>query len=75
MRMLKEDILNYGTLADFMRRIMNFKEDSVKDLEVLKKELGADYPNQRRIPPEGSEKEIIMAIESKYYGETRQLNR
>lgn len=66
LRMLKEDILNYGTLADFtLRRIMNFKEDSVKDLEVLKKELGADYLTKEKSRQRDQKKEIIIAIENK----------
>jgi superfamily II DNA or RNA helicase len=66
LRTLKEDILNYGTLADFtLRRIMNFKEDSVKDLEALKKELGADYLTKEKSRQRDQKKEIIIAIENK----------
>jgi superfamily II DNA or RNA helicase len=66
LRTLKEDILNYGTLADFtLRRIMNFKEDSVKDLEALKKELGADYLTKEKSRQRDQKKEIIIGIENK----------
>jgi len=66
LRTLKEDILNYGTLADFtLRRIMNFKEDSAKDLEALKKELGADYLTKEKSRQRDRKKEIIIAIENK----------
>jgi len=66
LRMLKEDILGYGTLADFtLRRISNFKEKSLNDIRDLKKELGEDYlikEKKRRI---NQKKEIIIAIENK----------
>jgi len=66
LRTLKEDVLNYGTLADFtLRRIMNFKEDSVKDLETLKEELGEDYLAKEKTRQRDQKKEIIIAIENK----------
>lgn len=66
LRTLKEDILNYGTLADFtLRRIMNFKENNVKDLDALKKELGSDYLAKEKNRQREQKKEIIIAIENK----------
>lgn len=66
LRTLKEDILNYGTLADFtLRRIMNFKENNVKDLEALSKELGSDYLAKEKNRQREQKKEIIIAIENK----------
>ena len=66
LRILKEDILNYGTLADFtLRRIMNFKEGNVKDIEALKKELGIDYLTKEKTRQKNQKKEIIIAIENR----------
>ncbi len=66
LRTLKEDVINYGTLADFtLRRIMNFKDNNVKEIEVLKKELGADYLIKEKARQKDQKKEIIIAIENK----------
>lgn len=48
---LRDDIIDYGTLPDYtLRRIANLEfsnekkiEDSIKEIELLKEELGEDY--------------------------------
>jgi len=66
LRMLKEDIVSYGTLADYtLRRIAGFKENSVKDIQGLKSELGEDYLIKEKNRQKEQKKEIIIAIENK----------
>jgi superfamily II DNA or RNA helicase len=66
LRTLKEDILSYGTLADYtLRRISNFKEDSTKDIHELKDEIGEDYLIKEKNRQKDQKKEIIIAIENK----------
>jgi superfamily II DNA or RNA helicase/HKD family nuclease len=66
LRVLKEDILNYGTLADFtLRRIMNLKEDSTKDIQNIQSTLGPDYLTKEKDRINEQKKEIIIAIENK----------
>lgn len=66
LRVLKEDILYFGTLADFtLRRIMNFKEDSTKDIQDLQSTLGSDYLTREKDRIKEQKKEIIIAIENK----------
>lgn len=66
LRTLKEDILGYGTLADYtLRRIANFKEDGAKDIQELKDELGEDYLIKEKNRQKDQKKEIIIAIENK----------
>jgi len=66
LRTLKEDILSYGTLADYtLRRISNFKEDCIKDIYELKDELGEDYLIKEKNRQKDQKKEIIIAIENK----------
>lgn len=66
LRTLKEDILHYGTLADFtLRRIMNFKESNVRDIQKLINELGKEYLIKEKSRLQDQEKEIIIAIENK----------
>ena len=68
LRTLKEDILGYGTLADYtLRRIANFKEDSIKDIQELKAELKEDYLLKEKNRQKDQKKEIIIAIENKKY--------
>ncbi len=65
LRTLKEDILGYGTLADYtLRRIANFKEDGIKDIQELKDELGEDYLIKEKNRQKDQKKEIIIAIEN-----------
>jgi superfamily II DNA or RNA helicase/HKD family nuclease len=66
LRTLKEDILGYGTLADFtLRRIMNLKDNNAKEIEALKNELGLDYLIKEKSRQRDQKKEIIIAIENK----------
>jgi hypothetical protein len=66
LRTLREDILDYGTLADYtLRRIGNFKETSVKDIQKLKNELGGGYLIKEKNRQKDQKKEIIIAIENK----------
>jgi superfamily II DNA or RNA helicase/HKD family nuclease len=66
LRTLKEDILGYATLAEYtLRRIMNFKETTVSDIEKLRKELGEDYLLKEKERLREQKKEIIIAIENK----------
>jgi len=66
LRTLKEDILSYGTLADYtLRRISNFKEDRIKDIHELKDEIGEDYLIKEKNRQKEQKREIIIAIENK----------
>ncbi len=66
LRTLKEDILSYGTLADYtLRRIGNFKENLIKDILELRNELGEDYLIKEKNRQKDHKKEIIIAIENK----------
>lgn len=65
LRTLKEDILSYGTLADFtLRRISNFKENNVNDLRALQLELGEDYLLKEKFRLKDQKKELIIAIQN-----------
>lgn len=66
LRTLKEDVINYGTLPDFtLRRIANFKETTVSDIENLKNELGEEYLLKEKNRQKEEKREIIIAIENK----------
>ena len=72
LRMLREDILNFGTLSDFtLRRIANMESgDDAKqkktssEIKALKKELGEDYLLKEKARRKNMSKEIIIAIEN-----------
>lgn len=65
LRTLKEDILSYGTLADYtLRRIANFKADALKDIKELKDEMGEDYLIKEKKRQKNQQKEIIIAIKN-----------
>ncbi len=71
-RMLLEDICDYGTLSDYtLRRIANFehylnKRDALlREIESLKKELGEDYLYKEKERLKSLAKEIIIAIENR----------
>jgi superfamily II DNA or RNA helicase len=65
LRTLKEDILGYGTLADYtLRRIANFKEETIKDIQELKNELAEDYLIKEKNRQKDQKKEIIIAIQN-----------
>ncbi|MFN7088646.1 MAG: hypothetical protein ACK4NX_02415, partial [Candidatus Paceibacteria bacterium] len=68
-RMLLEDILDYGTLSDYtLRRIANIdikKMDSIlNEITRLKRELGEDYLYREKERLKTVSKEIIIAIEN-----------
>lgn len=66
LRTLKEDILDYGTLADYtLRRVANFKENHPKNIQELRGELGEDYLIKEKSRQKELKKEIIIAIENK----------
>jgi superfamily II DNA or RNA helicase/HKD family nuclease len=66
LRALREDILDYGTLVDYtLRRIADFSEDSINDIQNLLDELGEDYLVKEKNLQKNEEKEIIIAIENK----------
>lgn len=66
LRNLKQDIVSYGTLADFtLRRIANLKENSITDLIDLREDLGDNYLDKQKLRISTYEKEIIIAIENK----------
>jgi superfamily II DNA or RNA helicase/HKD family nuclease len=72
LRMLREDILDFGTLSDFtLRRIANMESsDEAKqkkaaiEIAALKKELGEDYLQKEKARRKDLSKEIIIAIEN-----------
>ncbi len=72
LRMLREDILDYGTLSDYtLRRIANMESSdeakqkkSVTEILSLKKELGEDYLQKEKTKLKDVSKEIIIAIEN-----------
>lgn len=72
LRILREDILDYGTLSDFtLRRISNLAysiddKQKITVLEVvkLKRELGEDYLKKEKLRQRDVKKEIIVAIEN-----------
>lgn len=69
---LLEDITDYGTLSDYtLRRIANLESSteeklkkSIKEIEALKDELGADYLEKEKSRQRDLTKEIIVAIEN-----------
>jgi len=72
LRTLLEDILDYGTLPDYtLRRIANLEsgdekkiERSIKEIKLLKEELGENYLEQEKSRQKDLTKEIIVAIEN-----------
>ncbi|MDH7554069.1 MAG: helicase-related protein [Spirochaetota bacterium] len=73
--LLREDILDYGTLSEYtLRRIANFKTDFknenekqqlLGDIDLLRCELGDSYLVKEKFKHNGLQKEIIIAIENK----------
>ena len=71
-RMLLEDIMEYGTLPDFtLRRIANLEtmnasrlKDLVRDVKALQDDLGKNYLNTHKIKQTKLKPEIIIAIEN-----------
>jgi superfamily II DNA/RNA helicase len=74
LRILREDIIDYGTLSDYtLRRIANLEgkseremKEAVKEIEAIKKELGGeDYLQKEKDRQRDLSKEIIIAIENR----------
>jgi len=70
LRMLLEDILDYGTLPDYtLRRIANLDPNNIasilKEIERLRKTLGDDYLYREKDRLTELTKEIIIAIENR----------
>jgi superfamily II DNA/RNA helicase len=66
---LKNDLTSYGTLSDYtLRRIANLRdkkdEEIVREIEILKDELGEDYLSEEAKKSYSLKKEIIIAIEN-----------
>jgi len=68
LRVLREDIIDYGTLSDYtLRRIANLEisdHKTVKEILAFKKELGEDYLQKEKERQKNLSKEIIIAIEN-----------
>jgi superfamily II DNA or RNA helicase/HKD family nuclease len=71
LRILREDIIDYGTLSDYtLRRIANLKSSNneinktVEELKKLKHELGEEYLLKEKEREKALYKEIIIAIEN-----------
>ncbi len=71
-RMLREDIIDYGTLPDYtLRRIanLNLKNENLKEaieaIETIKNELGEEYLYNEKMQLSMKDKEIIIAIENR----------
>jgi ERCC4-related helicase/HKD family nuclease len=72
LKTLLEDILDYGTLPDYtLRRIANLEsgdekkiERSIREIKLLKEELGENYLEQEKSRQKDLTKEIIVAIEN-----------
>lgn len=72
-RMLLEDILEYGTLSDYtLRRIANINSnrsiltpDALKEILRLKKELGENYLYKEKERLKEIAKEIIIGVENR----------
>lgn len=64
LRILKEDILYYGTLPDYtLRRISEIKD--IAEVEELKKMMGMNYLLTEKLKHSDEIKDVIIAIENK----------
>ena len=69
-RVLLEDILDYGTLSDYtLRRLSNLNIDkhpdkTIKEFNALQKELGSNYLYNEKTRLKDLSKEIIIAVEN-----------
>jgi len=72
LKVLLEDVLDYGTLPDYtLRRIANIDasseeklKKSLEEIQNLKEELGIDYLEKEKARQKDLTKEIIVAIEN-----------
>ena len=72
LRILREDILHYGTHSEYsLRRISNFSvaehkiNETIKEIEKLQNELGRDYLERAVAYQKKLKKDIIIAIENR----------
>ncbi|MGK9475370.1 helicase-related protein [Melioribacter sp. OK-6-Me] len=72
LRMLREDIIDYGTLSEYtLRRIANLKTEVmdfksiIEEINQLEAELGEDYLSKEKQRISSKEKEVIVAILNK----------
>ena len=71
-RILREDIIDYGTLSDYtLRRIANLensddinRKKAILEISAMKDELGEDYLQKEKERQKDLSKEIIIAIEN-----------
>ena len=72
LKVLLEDIVDYGTLSDYtLRRIANLEsgteeklKKSFREIQALKDELGADYLEKEKARQKDLIREVIVAIEN-----------
>ncbi len=72
LKTLLEDILDYGTLPDYtLRRIANLASNdedkiarSIKEIKLLKEELGENYLEKEKLRHKNLMREIIVAVEN-----------
>lgn len=71
-RILKEDLIDYGTLPEYtIRRLASLSQNdkdiqkTIEEIELLKNELGEDYLEKEKKKLDKKEKEIIIAIRNK----------
>ncbi len=72
LRILREDILDYGTLSDYtLRRLSNLENSNddkqrktVLEIIKLKGEVGEDYLEREKLRQKELKKEIIVAVEN-----------
>ena len=72
LRIMREDILEYGTLSDYtLRRIGNLEcgdkskeKRAVLEIKSLMSELGEDYLEKEKAKQKNLSKEVIIAIEN-----------
>jgi hypothetical protein len=66
LELLKTDIESYGTLPEYtLRRIANFKENSIDDIVLLRDKLGKDYLKVEQSELKEFQRELIIAVENK----------
>lgn len=72
LKMLREDITDYGTLPDYtLRRLANLKmgndvdnRQTLKEIKEIMSELGADYLDKEKLKMRDMNQQVIIAIEN-----------
>lgn len=75
LRMLREDISDYGTLPDYtLRRLANFESGSdkerarsVREIADIRRELGDGYLSKEKARLIETRREVIIAIENQKF--------